>query len=296
MTKKMGTGEAMHLRWIVIAFVAALFVPMAAYAAPKRIVSVSLCTDEYVFRLAPRDHIAALSILAGPAPPIVSTIADKVGGIPLIRSSAEEVYGRHPDLVVMDQGTDPRLRAHLMEAHIPILTMPNAMSLADVRRVTAMMGKKLGAEARANALLAQMDEELAAARKRAIDPPVRALIYEPNGYVTDTIITDEIMQIAGLKDAATAMHPSRLGRLPVEAVVAAAPELLILNDSHEGAPARADAILHHPALAALKDKTLIVHASLTPLLCPGPWSAYVAGEFAGFAHQARALAKQSGTQ
>jgi iron complex transport system substrate-binding protein len=138
-----------------------------------------------------------------------------------------------------------------------------------------------------------MDQELNAARKRAAHPPVSALIYEPNGYVTDTAIADEIMDIAGLKDAAAALHPSRLGRLPVEAVVAAAPQVLILNDSHEGAPAQAEAVLHHPALQSLKGKSLIVQAALTPLLCPGPWSADVAGEFAEFAQKARALAKQS---
>jgi len=276
--------------WIGLALLATLAAPAAA--APQRVVSVSLCTDEYVFRLVPRARIAALSILAGDTPPIVSTIAHRVKGIPLIRSNAEEVYAAHPDLVVMDEGTDPRLRAHLIEAHIPILEMPNAVSLSDVRRVTMMMGKKLDAEARASALLAKMDDELAAARKRAPDPPVSALIYEPNGYVTDTIIAGEIMNIAGLKDAAEAMHPSRLGRLPVEAVVAAAPQILILNNSHDNAPAQAAAILHHPALQSLKGRSLIVHASLTALLCPGPWSADVAGQFSEFAHT---LAKQGRT-
>lgn len=280
--------------WMGLALLAALALP--AQAQPQRAVSVSLCTDEYVFRLVPKDRIAALSILAGDAPPIVSTIAHEVRGIPLIRSNAEEVYAMRPDLVVMDQGTDPRLQAHLLAAHIPILEMPNAVSLADVRRITKMMGEKLDAKARAAALLAHMDEELNAAHKRAAHPPVNALIYEPNGYVTDTVITDEIMNIAGLNDAARGLHPSRLGRLPVEAVVAAAPDVLILNSSNDGAPAEADAILHHPALAALKGKSLIVQASLTPLLCPGPWSADVAGEFADFAQRARALANKAPTQ
>ena len=285
-----GMPRLMKRCWPILALIAALAAP--AQAQPSRIVSVSLCTDEYVFRLVPGDHIAALSILAGAAPPIVSTIARQVKGIPLVRSSAEEVYAKHPDLVVMDQGTDPRLTAHLKAAHIPILEMPNATTLADVRRVTRMMGEKLDARARASDLLKQMDAKLDAARTAAA--PVGALIYEPNGYVTDTAITDEIMGIAGLKDAAQAMHPSRLGRLPVEAVVAAAPQILILNNSNDGAPAEADAVLRHPALAALKAKSVIVHASLTPLLCPGPWSADVAGEFAGFARAARALAKARG--
>jgi len=62
-----------------------------AAAAPLRVVSTFLCTDEYVFRLVPRGHIAALSFEAGDRNPVVSTISDRVGGIALIRPSAETV-------------------------------------------------------------------------------------------------------------------------------------------------------------------------------------------------------------
>ena len=277
--------------WIAIAFVAALFVSAGAHAAPQRVVSVFLCTDEYVFRLLPRERIAALSVLAGDKHPVVSTIADKVQGIALIRPNAEDVLSKHPDLVVMYQGTNPRLRAHLVEAGIPVLEVPWANSLADVRRVTLLLGEKFGAQNRAAAMLAEMDARLKTAHEKAQTPPVSTLIYEPNGYITSDGVTEEILGISGLGNAAAKMHPTRLSTLPVEAVVAAAPELLILNNAREGAPAKADAVLRHPALASLKDSTLITHASLTPLLCPGPWSAEAAEEFTKLGHQARALAR-----
>jgi len=263
-----------------------------AFAAPQHVVSVNLCTDEYVFRLLPRTRIAALSVLAGDTHPVVSTIAEKVKGIALIRPSAETVLVKHPDLVVMYQGSDPRLRAHLLDAGVKVLDVPWANSLADVRKITLMLGENLGVPERAHALLDAMDRKLAAARAEAVSPPVSTLIYEPNGYVTADRISDEILTAGGLRNAAGRMHPTRMLTLPVEAVVADAPELLIFNASREVTPARADLVLQHPALRALKGRSLVVHASLVPLLCPGPWSADVAGEFARMGQEARALAER----
>ncbi len=262
-----------------------------AFAAPQHVVSVSLCTDEYVFRLLPRARIAALSFLAGDSRPVVSTIAGEVKGIALIRPSAETVLTKHPDLVVMYQGSEPRLRAHLQDAGVKLLEVPWANSLADVRKITLMLGEKLGVPERARALLKAMDEKLAAARWAAVSPPVSTLIYEPNGYVTADQVSDEIVAAGGLRNVAGRMHPTRMLTLPVETVVADAPELLIFNASREAAPARADLVLQNPAFRALKGRSLIVYASLVPLLCPGPWSADVAGEFAHMGQKARALAE-----
>jgi iron complex transport system substrate-binding protein len=63
-----------------------------ADAAPQRVVSTFLCTDEYVYRLVPRERIAALSYLSADRHPVVSTIVDKVKGIRLTRGSAEECW------------------------------------------------------------------------------------------------------------------------------------------------------------------------------------------------------------
>src|ERR1051325_3714026 len=103
-------------------------------SGPRRIVSTFLCTDEYVFRLVPRDRIAALSYLAGDTHPVVSTIADKVKGIPLVRASAESVLALKPDLVITYQATNARLRQQLMDAGVKVFEVPWASSLSDIRR------------------------------------------------------------------------------------------------------------------------------------------------------------------
>jgi iron complex transport system substrate-binding protein len=236
------------------------------------VISADLCSDEYVYRLVPRDHIVALSWLAGDRSPVVSTIVDKVAGIALMRPSAEAVLTRSVDLVVLSRGTNPRLRSQLAAAHIPILEIPMADSLAQVRAVTKNLGTALGAPDRATALLGEMDLSLADVRAHASSVPVSTLIYEPNGYATSGAFADEIMTAAGLSDAAPGMTLTPSGTIPIEAVIASTPRLLILNRADGRARSRADLVLQHPALAALDGRTTIATIALTPLLCPGPWS------------------------
>ncbi len=247
-------------------------VPGPALAAPQRVVSTFLCTDEYVFRLLPRDRIAALSYEAVDRHPVVSTIADAARDMPVIRPSTETVLALKPDLVVMYAGTNPRLHLNLKKLGVPVLDVPWANSLADVRHVTQMLGDRFGTPDRARALLAEMDRRIADAKARAPRPPVRTILFEPQGYASVQGVTDEVMRLSGLVDAAPPGLLTRSGQLPVEAVIAAAPELLILGGEARSGSARAYAILHHPALRALDGSTHMEYANLTPLLCPGPWS------------------------
>lgn len=263
-----------------------------AAAAPQRVVSTFLCTDEYVFRLVPREHIAALSFEAGDRHPVVSTIANKVDGIRQIRPSTETVLNLHPDLVVMYENTMPRLHANLLALGVRVLDVPWANSIADIRRTTLLLSAKLDAKARAAELLRTMDAKLAAAHRTALHPPVRTLLYEPNGYASLGGLTDELMALSGLVNAAPGMHPTRAGTVPVETVIATAPELLIFSGQSEAPDSHAVLVQHHPALGALAGRTYSAWASLIPLACPGPWSADVGVTFARLGAKARALAKR----
>jgi iron complex transport system substrate-binding protein len=278
-------------RALIILALAALSCAPAAAAPPQRVVSTFLCTDEYVFRLLPRARIAALSFEAGDRHPVVSTIADHVAGIAQIHPTTETVLNLHPDLVVMYQGTMPRLHENLSALGVPVLDVPWANSITDIRKTTRWLGDKFGAQKRAAALLDTMDAKLDATRRLAEQPSVRSLLYEPNGYASTGGVTDELMTLAGLVNASPNMHATRAGTVPVETVIAAAPELLIFSGEQGVPTSQAELVQHHPAFAALASHTLSVRASLIPVACPGPWSADAALTFAELAAKARALAK-----
>jgi iron complex transport system substrate-binding protein len=277
--------------WHITVFSFLLAAAAPASAAPQHVVSTFLCTDEYVFRLLPRERIAALSFLAADRHPVVSTIADEVAGIPLVHNSAEEVLAYHPDAVVMYAGTEPRLHAQLRAAGVPVIDAGWSSSLAAIRRDTLALGRALGVEARAQALVARMDRALATAKPSG--PPVRTLIYEPNGYVSSGPVTDEILRRAGLYDVAAQSGVTRSGMIPVETVVADPPQLLLLSDG-DPRPSLANLVLRHPALRSLASHTAIVSVSLRPLACPGPWSADVVPALTEAGEKARALARTHG--
>jgi iron complex transport system substrate-binding protein len=271
--------------------VAVLMISHAAAAAPQRVVSTFLCTDEYVFRLLPRDRIAALSFLAADRHPVVSTIVDRVGGIPLVHDSAEEILAHNPDAVVMYAGTQPRLHAQLKQAGVRVIDAAWSNSLAGIRRDALALGRALGTEARAQALVDDMDATLAAAKSSG--PSVRTLIYEPNGYVTSNAVTDELLRNSGLVDVAGETGMTRSDMIPVESVIARPPGLLLLTDA-DARPSLANLVQHHPAFESLASRTLIANISLKPLACPGPWSVQVAPELTRMGEKARTLARARG--
>jgi len=274
--------------WHITVFSFLLAMSQPVCAAPRHVVSTFLCTDEYVFRLLPRDRIGALSFLAADRHPVVSTIADKVAGIPLVHDSAEEVLSFRPDAVVMYAGTQERLHVQLRAAGIPIIDAGWSNSLADIRRDALALGRALGVEDRAKALVAEMDHTLAAPK-----PPgaaVRTLIYEPNGYVGTGRVTDEILTRAGLINVATQIGMTRSGMIPVEAVIADPPQLLLLSNA-DPRPSLANLVLHHPAFRTLEGHTAIAPVSLRALACPGPWSVDVLPALLAAGDKARALAQ-----
>ena len=252
------------------------FAPACAQALPQRIVSTNLCTDEYLFRLVPAARIAALSELAGAMHPQISNIAGRIGSLRRIRPNAEEVLTLRPDLVLLYQGVNPRLAVQLRAAGVRVFEVPWAHSLAQVRGVTRLLGRVLGVPGRAHALLSAMANNLAAARVVAPHPPIPALIYEPNAYAPSGAIIDALMGAAGLTNSAPDLARSRQGTIPLEAVIAARPALLILNQAKDATPSLADAALEDPALAALKGQTRIVRVNLRGLLCAGPWLGRIA--------------------
>lgn len=264
-------------------------VTLDAVAGPyRRIVSTNLCADEYVFRLVPRDHIAALSYEATDRHPLVSTIADKAAGIRTIHPSAETILALKPDLVVMFAGSNQRLRLTLRQLHVPVLDVPWSNSLEDIRSATRMLGDQLGNPAAAQAMLADMAAKLAVARRQAPATPVRTILYQPNGYALTPTYTDEILAAAGGTNVATSLT-GRSGTLPVEAVVTAAPDLLILGGENEVGNALAYRVLRHPALKSLQGRTLMRFSQMPQLLCAGPWAADAAPVFARLVRDADAL-------
>ncbi|WP_317616335.1 substrate-binding domain-containing protein [Paracoccus mutanolyticus] len=82
--------------WVLFTMLVALAMP--AGAAPRRVVSINLCTDQLALAVAAPGQLVSVSELA--RDPALSAMASRAAAIPSNRGRAEEVLALRPDLVL----------------------------------------------------------------------------------------------------------------------------------------------------------------------------------------------------
>lgn len=214
-------------------------------AAPQRVVSMNLCTDQLAMLVAGPGQLVSVSWLA--ADPAVSLMPDQARAIGLNHGAAEEVFLLAPDLVIAGTwSTGPAVQM-LRRLGIRVETLPPPDSISDIRAEIARMGALLGQPDRAAAVLAQFDADLAAIRPGA---ERLAATYAANGLTTAPgSLNAEIMERAGLILLAERLGLTG-GQIALEQLVMARPEMLVTGSRYDP-PSRAESILDHPAFAAI---------------------------------------------
>ncbi len=220
-----------------------------AAAKARRIVSINLCTDQLALMLARREAIASISYLA--RDPALSTLAEKAEGIPVNHGRAEEILGFAPDLVLTGPFTGRTTAALLRRLGVRVVAVDLARSLEDVRRITRAVGAAVGETARAERLIAEMDAALAALPRPRKPRPIAAVLRTGGVTVGRGTLIDAVLRVAGFDNLAARRGLSGYGYLPLEALVRAAPDLIVLSPTDPRRPAQAEAILRHPALDRL---------------------------------------------
>jgi iron complex transport system substrate-binding protein len=216
---------------------ASLILASPAGAAPRRVASLNLCTDELVL------------ILAAPAQIVsVTHLAQAEAETPLWRrarryarndGSLISVVPLRPDLVVtMGGGARDRLRI-AERLGIPTLNLPFAQSLADVEasigRVAAALGRR-----QAGAALLRRIAALKAARPAAAADTI--WIGGGGRTVSAHGLEAQWMALAGMRQRAM-----RGDRVSLETLLARPPALLLRSDYRQGQYSSGQRWLAHPA-------------------------------------------------
>ena len=198
-----------------------------AEAAPQRVVSVNLCTDQLAMLLADPGQLVSVSHLA--ADPRSSVMVDQARAYPANRGGAEEVFLMRPDLVLAGTYTARPSVDLLRRLDVPVVELPPATRLADVAGQLRIVGAAMGQVARAEGLVAEFEAGLAALR---VDPAVRlsAALYHPNGYTTGAgTLADDILTVTGFVNVGADAGVTGGGILPMERLVMAAPDLVVTS-------------------------------------------------------------------
>ncbi len=257
----------------ILSFVAAICVLLAqgAYAeAPRRIVSINMCTDELLLALADPGQIVALSPYA--ADPAMSFLADQAAKYRHDAAAAETVVELHPDLVLAGDFNDPATLGMLTRLgyRLERLDAPRSIdqSIAQIRKVAALTGHPERGAALIGQIEAARKAAYAAAKGR---PHPTAVVYQRRGYVTggDTL-TGELLSIAGFTNEGGRLAGNTGGFVPLERLVVDHPDAIVVTSPDPRAVDQGSALLSHPALTALypPSRRIVLPERLT--VCGGP--------------------------
>jgi iron complex transport system substrate-binding protein len=260
-------------RFLSAALALALSLPPAnAEPVPQRVVSINLCADELLLALADPAQIADLSIYA--TDPGLSFFAEEAKRFRHDASAAETVVDVAPDLVLAGRFGKRETRTTLVALGYRVVELEPARSTADsiaeIRKVAAILGHPARGEALVSRINVARNQATAVidagpGKRRSV------VLYLRRGYVTGShTLTDELLAIVGLDNAGSRLAGTTGGLVPLEKLIAAPPDYLLVSSLQPAAEDQGSALLAHPALAALfpPEKRIALPDRLT--VCGGP--------------------------
>ena len=232
--------------------------------------SLNVCTDQLVLALADPHQIVSLSYLADN--PDLSYLHDRARPFAKNHGLAEEVVTSHPDVIVTSTYSRPTESNLLKQLGIRLEKFDYTQSLASIPHDIRRMGAILGREGRAASMAADLDRDL----KRLMTPPKPGapgvVAFGQNGIVLGKhTLADSIIRAAGFRNLAAEHGYVGMAPYPLELLIEDQPDLLLLSKPYDHAPALADEVESHPAIAALRstEKYVLPAASWS---CGGPFT------------------------
>lgn len=286
-----------HLGYFIsILLCSAPFATFASAAAkPQRIVSLNLCVDQILIDLVAKDRIAALSFLA--TDPTLSAVAERAKSYPRLRGEAEAILELNPDLVLVGAYSTPATRLLLQRLGKRVEVVHQPMTLAGIRDLVTHLADLVGAPERGKAMIAAFDKRLQDATALPggahVDPLLKkptALILEVNNIVSSKgSLLDDALTYAGLENTAGHGVAAPGGRVTLETLIAAPPDVLVLANTPDDFKTVLADNLRHPALRAIRKDRPVVTVPMWASLCGTPHVATAVEQFAAARRQAMAM-------
>lgn len=255
-------------------------------AAPARIVSINLCSDQMLLAIAKPEQIAGLGKLA--KIPAQSYLAKLAAPYPAVGGNVEELLGLRVRHVMTGSYDRPRTRAFLKARGFRFFVVEPWSSLAAGRAQISKVAAWIGNPDRGQQMIEDIDAAvsdlagLARLVKQAETNRAKTdfLILQRRGYVEQTGLLAELAKLAGLIDASPRLHLPNSQIVRLEQIVRHQPKVLIVASLYANPEDQGQAKLIHPVLQKLypASKRLVVPDRFT--VCPGPATAALARQLA----------------
>lgn len=216
----------------------------------RRIVSVGGSLTEIIFALGEEDRLVGRDTTSV-YPPDVFELPD-VGYMRQL--SPEGVLSVNPDAIVMIEGSGPpEAVTVLTRASVPVVTVPEGYDGDSILEKIDMLGAALGVEDKAAELSGHVKADLEATAEVASGASPKRVLFAlslQGGKVmasgTGTAANGAI-EMAGAENAITGYTGYK--QLTDEAVIEAAPDVILLMERSDGESGSNEEVLSNPALA-----------------------------------------------
>lgn len=246
--------------------VGAGFLRAAEIPQLRRIASVNLCADQMLLSLAPAGKIAALGPFA--KDPLISFLARRASSFPQLLGRSEELVSIEADAVAVGPFDNRFMRAALRRRQIDEIVVDRWTNLSEVRRGVQDFAERIGEAAAGGALIAEIDREVVSLRGAGNGaPPTSFVLLHRRGFVGEGGIVSELLEIAGLRDAAKDASPRFMS---VEAIISLRPAFLVVTEPRFKAEDRGLELLEHSALRRLYPESRRIAAPDRLTICAGP--------------------------
>ena len=223
-------------RLVILASIAALVISGAAHAAelPQRIMSLSLCTDQLLLQLVPKERITSVTYLSRSSE--YSYLSAEAEAVPINYGNSEEVLSERPDLVLAGTFAAAATRMLLKRVGISLVEVPPAESFDQIRANTRLVAHVVGAEEKGEALIAEMDATLAELVRTA---PARRIVvagWDGVGNVpAKGTLFDAILKAAGGENVADRLSSfNGYTAVDLEQLAAVQPDILAFGNARVG--------------------------------------------------------------
>lgn len=198
-------------------------------AAEMKIVSVNGTMSEIICALGLQSSIVGVDVTS-----TYPAALDKVAKVGHNRQvSSEGIIALSPSLVVgLENDLNPAVKQQLTAANIKTQLFKQELSVEGTKQLILAAGTYFNQSAKATALIAQLDKDIALVKKSSVKKKVLFIYARGTGTMmvsgTGTAV-DKIIQFAGGQNAVTGFADYK--PLTSEALIAANPDVILLFDS-----------------------------------------------------------------
>lgn len=220
---------------------------------PNRIVSQTLGTDEILLSICPTERIVALSELAEDTN--YSNVVEQAIAIPgRTTQGAEQLLQLEPDLIFVASYSRAEVVELLKASRAPVFRFANFTTFEDIKNNIRTVGYATGCDSEAERLVAKMEEDLSAVRRRVpkLERPLRVMSYG-SGYTAGRNTTfDDMVTAVGAINVSAENGIDGIARISSEKLAEWQPDFIVVGANKPEIETKRKLLLADPVIASTK--------------------------------------------